>query len=377
MSVSASLRQRIESASISSFVLAAAAACGAVVFFIAVLVNWLRPYAPYRAFRIGPVIFPADIPFLCGVVALLAFYEFFTRLILRQQAGYVLKRAFGFLAFAVAFKFLFIAPLAFPRVEQLLPLRISKGACSIFSRLDVAAVSEQLDTCVGFVQDFSKNFLPLPERLNVKILLFENESEYREAAQRLGTPENSLGMFVSGLDGVMTHRGTGLGSLTHEMTHAFFYFLKTPLPAWGHEGIPVFFEKFFALHEDGDMKFKFGFVNPWRFAELSADLPNISLDDVLRRQGAFNSESRDGLVSYFLWQNGLLSDYLRALKPGAVPPLEQFFSSKENLHDRWKNFLNYLEAHATRWVDTPASAIVPSREEWDSVAREFSLDCKT
>lgn len=369
------VRSYADHAALPVFVLASAAGFATLVGLVALIVDLTRPFSQYRALRAGPIIFPADIPFLVGLVAMLCSYEVFSRLVSKSGRNYSAKRLVGFLLFAAALKFIFVSPLAFPRVEQILPLRVTQGPCAVYSELSEADIKPHVDICEAFTKYFSEKLLPLPQDFRAKVLIFGDPEHYRKVTRDLGLPVAAYGMYVSGLDAVIMHRETGLGTLTHELSHAFFFYLKTPLPGWAHEGVPVFFEKFFALREDGEIKFRFGFANPWRLAELRETFKGTSLENILRERSFGVSESKDGLVSYFLWHQHVFERFVKDLAADRAggDGISYLFLNASERDSRWREFLEFLESQFDLLAATPPSSIVGSRDQWIQLGERHSL----
>lgn len=371
------LRAFVSSLPTPVYLVAILAAFGAATFLVRLLVDGGRLLIPYRSLRLGSTLFPADPSFVVGVILLFVCFELITRLIARDCVHYGFRRVGTFIIFALSFRSLFVMPLSLPRPAHILPFQDQRGACRIYTRLQSAIVGDQLLVCAAFTTFFSQTFFQLPEDLRLNILLFSSSAEYQEGLSKLGHDGNPLGAYVHGIEALFVHPETGLGTLTHELTHAFLRVLPRNPPPWAEEGVPVFFEKFFAARVEGGLGMKFGFVNPWRLRELATRLPTIRWQEiVLPRERKDSTESGDGLISYFLWHEGKFVPLLRLLRSGSAASesiLENLFPDRAEVERRWQGFLTVLIENSERWETTPTSAILPSVEEVDAMFRLHAL----
>lgn len=359
----------------ASFIICSAALFALACFALGQMTRTLRTLFPYQALRFGTIIFPSDLPFLAGVAVLFVLYEVFSRSISKSERNYRSKRVLSFLAFALSFKFFFLTPLSLPRPSELLPLKISGTKCSIYSKLDSEVARVDLELCESFFNLLSTEFFGRDFSAHSSILLFASKEQYQQAVGSLGIGGSTMGIYIPSVKAVFTHPGTGLGTLTHELTHAFIDSNGLHFPRWAREGVPVFFEKFFGSRSGADLRLRFGFVNSWRYQELAPMIDHLTVD-MIDTGNRSESESIDGLLSYFLWYEGKFITFLRAGldASNSAPNIAALFSGKEELESAWIRFREYLQSNQERWLATPASAILASEDEVSAAAARYGLN---
>lgn len=366
------LLQQLRGQSSICYIVTVSLGYAVLVLAITQLTHFLRQYFAPSTYRIGPIIIPADAPFMLGVLLLFAAYEISSRIPLRSDAWYRLKRVATFLSFATFFKLFFITPLALPRVESLLPFRLDQGRCRLYSQLDQDALADHAVLCAAFMEELSQSYIPLGENERFTVLVFANRGELARVLEQLSLPAGAIGFYLPALDAVLITPDTGYGTLTHELAHAAVHRSGMELAPWAYEGFPIFFEKFIALRTGERIQFEFGFVNAWRLREALPQLAQLriaALGDP--RRAAALAPSIAGLVAFHFWLDGSLRKRITVQDYNL--PENGFLRLDDESERRWKEFTTRLVSDKERWLATPESRITSSEQEWRDFIERYQF----
>lgn len=158
----------------------------------------------------------------------------------------------------------------------------------------------------------------------ITLLLYSNETAYRDAAQRLDGREsaNYYGYYIRTDRRIVANIGTGEGTLAHELVHALTHFDYPDMPEWFDEGLASIFEE--ADFSDDGLHLT-GLSN-WRLNHLLHALQNRrlqSLESLITardirpdRQSVDYAHSR--YFCLYLQEHGLLQGVYRKLRANAA-----------------------------------------------------------
>lgn len=348
------------------------------LLLIATAVRTARLLIPFSSYRLGQLIFPIDAGFVVGVLCAFVLYECSTRLLAADSRHRRVKRLIGFLLFATLFKLILVTPLAQPQAADLLPLRTESTRCEIYSNLKRSELDEWLSLCDAYITYFERHYGATPTSAPYRAVIYDEYTEYQAALAMFSVRTDALGVYLSAPDSVLMTRDAGLGTLTHELTHALFARSSVKIPPWATEGIPSFFEKFFALRDSGGIQFQFGFVHPVRWLSVREELSELDLIAAIAPQRrVWGAHATDTFIAYFLWDQGVFEQYLRRLmaegeeQPGYL--LNLLGGQSEDLKERWKQFVVTLSTNEQRLVTLPPSQIFSASEEWENHVRANSI----
>lgn len=178
------------------------------------------------------------------------------------------------------------------------------------------SIKEIAQQVVGISAAFlKKEYFPRDPKDIVTLWMFEGETSYRSHVNRLfgGVPPSPYGYYDPCNDILAADISLGLGTVIHEMVHAFMEANFPDCPAWFNEGLASLYEH--TETEDGRVR---GLVN-WRLPPLKASIQRKklpSLDDLLAtssgefygdRRGTYYAMAR--YLMYYLQEKKLLSNY--------------------------------------------------------------------
>ena len=190
-----------------------------------------------------------------------------------------------------------------------------------------------------FLDYFSENFGKPQIDAWIVIHHYTSNSDLHQHAKKNGGPpcKGIFGYFDPVSQRSANKANPGLiGTLNHELTHAFIYWNAPELPRWLEEGIA-------ALHENTDPQFK-GLRNPWRQRFLSSPTKNkkIFCNSVLRMSiNEFESDPKPASISRYAMRNiqasGKLSDLYRRVRDNPAMQSLNYEGTDDEMH---QNLLN-------------------------------------
>jgi len=104
--------------------------------------------------------------------------------------------------------------------------------------------------------------------------LFSTTAEFAAFGRRIGGPDSS-GYFAeldNGTPVLVADLSSGLGTLLHELVHAFVHQGFRPVPPlWFNEGFAAYHEKALGQLDGTRLDASFGYLSNWRFPRLQAE----------------------------------------------------------------------------------------------------------
>jgi uncharacterized protein (DUF2132 family) len=163
----------------------------------------------------------------------------------------------------------------------------------------------------------------------------------------------------------ITYHGAGIGTFTHEIMHPLVEESLPRRPDWASEGIPAFFEKFFAHIERGRAQFIWGFQNPWRIRELGSRLSSLDLRTIIYRS---TSTSEKRLISMFLFERGRWNEFLSRIKRNNRQQFTTFVEAAmgkrfDDFEPQWRHYLDKIASERDRIDRIPNSAVFKTERE--------------
>ena len=224
--------------------------------------------------------------------------------------------------------------------------------------------------------EFSEQFVDLVDRDFFKIskkrfplnayVLPDKESFQKFLTEKFSVKKPpGFGIYLSEANAFVIYDGSGLGTFTHEIAHALVEESLKNRPAWAIEGIPTFFEKFFAYSKDNILYANWGYQNPWRIEDLGDRITKIKLIRVIYGS---EDQSEKRLLSVFLFQQGKLRSYFDLIqagnKKGYRTYVEAVFDKPlYQIDPIWEAYLKDIASNKEKHLRIPSSAIFKSEVE--------------
>lgn len=166
----------------------------------------------------------------------------------------------------------------------------------------------------------SVSYVDYEPSLPIVLLMFSNETSYRESAQRLDGRRavNYHGYYQREHRRSLLNIGTGSGTLAHELTHALTHADFPAMPEWFDEGLA-------SLHEESefsdDGRFLVGLAN-WRLYYLIdalqrdrlPSLESLVRTDQIRGEREAVAYAQARYLCLYLQQRGLLAPFYRKFR---------------------------------------------------------------
>jgi hypothetical protein len=138
------------------------------------------------------------------------------------------------------------------------------------------------------------------------------------------------------------------------------------------EAIPSFFEKFFGYWEGDRLVATWSYQNPWRIAAPGQEPEQLDLARILAdaRPVTQSANSERRLVSVFLYQNGALEEFVKAIAQGRSAGHASAFEAAmaKPLNDilpLWRRYLADIAARCNDLMRIPSSMVLPDRASYE------------
>lgn len=226
----------------------------------------------------------------------------------------------------------------------------------------------------AFIKIVNRDFFKADFDYPIRVLVLEDRATFKEFLRRQFRDNDppDFGIYLSGQKLFATYEGSGLGTFAHEIMHPLVERNLPDHPAWATEGIPTFFEKFYGYWTNNDLVVQWGFQNPWRINQLETNLTRLDLKQIISytQSDSYEQlqyfESKQRLVSVFLWQQGRFKRFLQLIagrqKHGYSTYIEATMEMPvERILPLWQDYLNDVSAQRSRIMTLPASTIFDSQ----------------
>lgn len=224
--------------------------------------------------------------------------------------------------------------------------------------------------------EFSEQFVELVDRDFFKVnkkrfplnayVLPDKESFHKFLTEKFSVHKPpGFGIYLSGANTFVTYDGSGLGTFTHEITHALVEESLKNRPAWAREGIPTFFEKFFGYSKDNILYAHWGYQSPWRIEDLGDRITKLKLIRVIYGS---EDQSEIRLLSIFLFQQGKLRSYLDLIQAGNKKGYRTYVEAAFDkplyqIDPLWEAYLKDVVSNKAKILLIPSSAVFKSEAE--------------
>jgi len=239
-----------------------------------------------------------------------------------------------------------------------------------YSNLPQSAVQEFAHFADMFLDLIDRDFIKLKVTRKVNAVVLSTKDEFKRfSVQQLNVSRPSeYGMYLRDKNLFVTYAGSGLGTFTHEIMHFVVELMLPNRPMWAIEGIPEFFEKFYGYEENGKLRLKWGFQNPWRIQALGGSILTLKMADVINKPDG-GSEKR--LLSVFIYQHGKFKPFLDLIKKGnkrGFPTyVEAAFNKPLNeIEVEWERYLSNIYANRDRIYRLPSSTYFKTEQEYSA-----------
>jgi len=228
-----------------------------------------------------------------------------------------------------------------------------------------------------FVDLVHRDFFRVKTRFPIQAFVLEDREKFKNFLQAtfgVTTPPE-FGIYLPEAGAFVTYDGSGLGTFTHEITHALVEESLQGRPEWAMEGIPAFFEKFYGYVQNGQLQVQWGYQNPWRIEQLGPELKKLKL---IRVVYGSQSTSEKRLVSMYLHQRGKFKRFLELVQAderrGFRTHLEAAFEKPLNeIEDDWQRYLLEIESSRQQIMKLPSSQLFDTPEQYRQFAARLGL----
>ncbi len=177
------------------------------------------------------------------------------------------------------------------------------------------------NTIISAEECFYNNYFEKKPDEIIKIFLFNDDKSYRLWAKRLYNDDDDLspyGYYKSSQKAMLMNISTGLGTLVHELTHAFVRYDFPDIPSWFNEGLGSLYERSSMINKE--IK---GHVN-WRLPRLQESIKGktyTSLENLVntddeefygKNSGFYYSQAR--YLCMLLQDKGLLIKFYKSFR---------------------------------------------------------------
>ena len=212
----------------------------------------------------------------------------------------------------------------------------------------------------------TRYFVPAPAA-PLAVYLFSARADFVAFGERIGGP-SSAGYFAeldNGTSVLVVDLSSGLGTMLHELVHAFVYQSFRPLPPrWFNEGLAAYHEKCLGCLDGSQLSASFGYFSNWRFPRLAAEVAagRIHLSGLSDPQQ--DPTSAAAALMLFLDRHGKFVPFVQAMRTATTD-----HDGMQTLAAVWGADLADLEQRWLQWIReqplggevglVPATTILP------------------
>ena len=238
----------------------------------------------------------------------------------------------------------------------------------------------------GFVKIVNRDFFKADFDYPIRVLVLEDRARFKDFLRREFHESDppDFGIYLPKQKLFATYENSGLGTFAHEIMHPLVEHNLPDRPAWAIEGIPTFFEKFYGHWTNDALVVQWGFQNPWRINQLATNLTQLDLKEIVSYtqvssyQELQNYESKQRMVSVFLWQQGRFKRFLQLTAARKMDGYHSYFEAAmempiDKILPLWQDYLNKVAAKRGEIMTFPASTIFDNEAAFHSFALVYDL----
>ncbi|MCK4958696.1 MAG: hypothetical protein KAT00_04840 [Planctomycetes bacterium] len=198
----------------------------------------------------------------------------------------------------------------------------------------------------GFFEYFDREVFTIKQPKRLEVFLFDSLKYYRPYAERLAGPNcTPYGFYIPGEHVIVVNADSGLGTITHELTHHFVYCGFDWKPSsWVHEAIASFFEKFIGyLDENNKLNLTVGYFSSLRLPFTREHLGEFDLLRLISQANPPQAPLRSFMM--FLHQKGKFREFAQLASNSRSDPYG--LGSLEKVYDKP---IKEIEIEWKQWV---------------------------
>jgi hypothetical protein len=223
----------------------------------------------------------------------------------------------------------------------------------------------------GFVKLVNRGFFNANFDYPIRVLVLPDRAQFKELLVhqfQIDDPPN-FGIYVPSFKLFATYQDSGIGTFAHEILHPLVERNLNDRPLWTKEGIPTFFEKFYAYWKHDELIVFWGFQNPWRIAQIGTNLTQLNLRAIIsdpEPSTKFSAVERDEsnlrMASVFLWNQGRFKRFLNLIVTHNKAGFPSYFEAAmempiERIQPLWQSYLNDVADQRANILRLPVSTI--------------------
>jgi hypothetical protein len=198
--------------------------------------------------------------------------------------------------------------------ESQFPVRHQTKYFDFYLKDDSPQNATTLRLSGNFVDILKHDFFNGDRGYPIRVFMCHDERDFVQFMHRdleIQDPSD-FGIYIFSKKLLATYENSGLGTFTPETLHPLVEENLPHRPAWAMGGVPAFFEKFYGYWDGSGLVLYWGFRNPWRIRELSAQLTTLDLTRIVSENGiSEQNESELRMAAIFLWEQGKFRRFLR------------------------------------------------------------------